>query len=309
MRTILAVIASAGLVGCVGSIDTPPGSSNKDPIADPTTGNDGNDNGDNPSGSDLSAAKALFDANVFSAIKAKCSGGACHSETAQGATLTRFVSDDAARGWQVAVGYTALVGNFTTTAAPILTLLANTHKGMSWTPTEKDNIAAWLSKELELRNGQTPTTPGQPNPSQVADTLVSQFAGCMKLADFQAANMAGAWAKLQSNEGQCEQCHGNGGEGFIANNDPAVAFPIVSTKKAFWLQYFTVDLSKGIAMVKVVSNTVSFAGVCNRQTPHIAHPTFPCTNNAGVTALTNFYTKTMANVAAGGCAPKPLENF
>lgn len=304
MRTILALIASAGLVGCVGSIESPSGF---DKPVDPKTG-DGNDNNDNPVNADLTAAKQLFDTTVYSAINAKCSGGACHSDDAQGSTLTRFVAKDASLGWQIAVNYTALVGNFTETA-PIITYVANGHKGVSWTQAEKDNINKWLAKELELRNGQAPTPPGAPTPTAVSEALMAQFAGCMKLTDFQAANMAGAWAKLQSGEGQCEQCHGNGGEGFIANNDATTAFTVVSTKKMFWLQYFTVDLSKGNAAAKVVPNTVSFAGVCNRQAPHIEHPTFPCTNNAGVTALNNFYTKTMANVTAGGCTPKPLENF
>jgi len=308
MRTILALIASAGLVGCVGSIDPPPGGGGNDPV-DPATGDDGNDNGDNPAGGDLTAAKLLFDTNVYGVVKAKCSGGACHAESAQGSTLTRFVADQPATGWQIAVGYTALVGNFTT-SAPFLTLIANGHKGMSWTQTEKDKITEWLGKELELRNGTTtPTTPGTPGPSQVGDTLMAKFAGCMTLTDFQATNMAGAWANLQSGEGACKRCHANGGEGFIANETAATTFGVVSTKKMFWLQYFTVDFSQGLAAAKVIPNTVSFAGVCARQAPHQAHPTFQCTGNAGQVALKAFYDKTMANVATGTCAPKPLENF
>lgn len=304
MRTILALIASAGLVGCVGSIESPSGF---DKPADPVKG-DGNDNGDNPAKADLSAAKALFDSGVYSVLKAKCSGGACHSDDAQGSTLTRFVAKDAALGWQIAVNYTALVGNFTETA-PIITYIAPGHKGVTWTQAEKDSINKWLAKELELRNGQLPPVPGAPTPTQVSEALMAQFAGCMKLGDFQAANMANAWAKLQSDEGQCEQCHSNGGEGFMANNDAATTFGILSSKKMHFLQYFTVDLTKGNAMAKVIPNTVSFAGVCNRQAPHIEHPTFPCTNNAGTAALTNFYNKTMANIMAGGCTPKQLEDI
>jgi hypothetical protein len=302
MRTLLALIASTGLIGCVGSIDPP--SSGFDTPVDPATG-DGNNNGDNPKGADLTAAKQLFDANVYPMLLAKCSGGACHSEIAQGSTLTRFVATDAALGWQIAVNYTALVGIFTDTA-PIISYVANGHKGVSWTQAEKDKITQWLGKELELRNGTTtPTTPGTPGPTQVSEGLIAKFVNCMDLADFKTANMAPAWANLQSGEGACKRCHVNGAEGFIANENPDAMFKIVTTTKMLWMQYFTVDLSQGLAAAKVIPNTVSFAGVCNRQAPHIEHPTFQCTGNAGQTALQNFYTLTMAKVGAGGCAEKP----
>lgn len=301
MRNLLALlIASAGLVGCVGSVDPP----------DTVDINDGNTTTtNNPTGADLKAAQALFDANVYPTLSAKCSGAACHSETAVGSTLTRFVATSATNGWQVATGYVGLVGNFTT-AAPILTKIANGHQGMSYTTDEKDKITAWLAKEVELRNGQTTPTPtGGETLSQAADRVMSQFAGCMTIADFQATNMAAAWANINSNEGQCKRCHVNGESSFIANADPASAFSVISAKKMFWLQYFTVDLSGGAAAARVTMNGVSFKGVSNRTAPHLTHPTFPYPNNAGVNALNAFYQKTQANIAAGGCQPKTLENF
>ena len=70
MRNILlTAIAAFGLVGCVGGISSEGG----DPLQSPD--GDGNDNGDNPAGSDLSAAKQLFDSNVYPVINAKCTGG------------------------------------------------------------------------------------------------------------------------------------------------------------------------------------------------------------------------------------------
>lgn len=301
MRNLLALlIASAGLAGCVGSVDPP----------DMVDINDGNTTTtNNPTGADLKAAQALFDANVYPTLSAKCSGAACHSETAVGSTLTRFVATAATNGWQVATGYVGLVGNFTT-SAPVLTKVANGHQGASYTTAEKDKITAWLAKEVELRNGQTTPTPtGAETLSQAADRVMSQFAGCMTIADFQATNMAPAWANINSNEGQCKRCHVNGESSFIANADPASAFSVISAKKMFWLQYFTVDLSGGAAAARVTMNGVSFKGVSNRTAPHTAHPTFPYPNNAGVTALNAFFQKTQANIAAGGCQPKALENF
>jgi hypothetical protein len=305
MRMLLTLIASAGLVSCVGDIS---GQSN---ITDPT--NDGNDNGDNPAGSDLTAAKQLFDQNVYSIVNAKCSGGGCHSETATGTTLTRFVATDAARGWEVAVGYTALVGNFSPSAAPILTMIKpGTHKGVTYTPDQETKITEWLNKEVELRNGQTPTPPGGGGEtlSQATERVLSAFAGCMTLENFQQTNMAQAWGGMRAqNNQECENCHNFGDQGFIASQQTQLMFDVVSTKKMFFLQYLTVDLTKGAAQAKVIINTVSFQGVATGQDPHREHPRFNATNNQGMTALTNFYNRTMERVNTPGlCAPRPLQN-
>jgi hypothetical protein len=296
MRNLLALIASVGLVGCVGSVDPP--------IFD-----DGNDNGDNPAMADLTEAKRLFDSNVYGTINASCTGTACHSEDAQGSTLTRFVAKDPAKGWETAVNYTGLVANFTT-AAPILGKIeAGTHYGKSYTQEQKDKIVEWLAKEVELRNGQPnqPQTPGGETLSQAAERVMSAFAGCMTIENFTAANMGPAWANINSNEGQCKRCHANGESMFIANQDNATAFSIISTRKMFWLQYFTVDLTGGAALAKVIPNQYSFQGVYNRQPPHVGHPTFTHPNNAGMQALTTFYNSTTAALGTG-CAPKVLQN-
>jgi len=307
--TLLAAIATVGLIGCVGGIDNGP---EGDPLDSPD--GDGNDNGDNPAGSDLSAAKALFDSGVFPTITAKCSGGACHAENAQGTTLTRFVALDGARGWQTATNYTALVGNYASSAAPILTLIKpGTHKNMTYTTDEETKITAWLNKEVELRNGQPmqPTTPGVESLSQATERVLSKFAGCMQITDFNAANMAQAWGNMGAQNNQnCENCHENGGEGFIATQRQQFMFDVVSTKKYFFLQYLTVDLTQGAAMAKVVINTASFKGVAEGLDPHREHPRFNATQNQGMTALTAFYNATMARVNAvpSVCDPKPLSN-
>jgi hypothetical protein len=300
--TLLAAIATVGLVGCVGGIEQGP-----DPLTSPD--GDGNDNGDNPAGENLAAAKQLFDTNVFSIVTAKCSGGACHSETATGATLTRFVATDPAKGWQVATNYQALVGNFTLTAAPILTLVKpGTHKGVVYTADEDLKITAWLQKEVELRNGQTtPPPPGAESLSQASDRVLAEFNGCMTKADFDAANMAAAWGNLGSDEGPCQNCHATGGEGFIANATGTMAWDVISSRKYFFLQYLTVDLLGGPTMAKMMVNETSFRGVSNGQAPHLEHPRFNALNNQGMTALRLFFDTVIAKKAAGTCgAPKPF---
>jgi hypothetical protein len=311
MRSTLLAALTVGLIGCVGGIDS---GAPIDPL-DVEDGQDGNDDGGNPTGNDLSAAKALFDTGVFPTIAMKCSTNACHSETATGTTLTRFVATDAARGWQVAVNYAALVGNYAASAAPILTMIKpGTHKNVTYTTDEETKITAWLNKEVELRNTSTtnpPPPPGTESLSQATERVLSKFAGCMQITDFNAANMAQAWGNMNStNNQQCENCHATGGEGFIASQQATAMYGVVSTKKYFFLQYLTVDLTMGAAAAKVIINTTSMTGVATGQAPHAEHPRFNPTQNQGMTALTKFYNATMARVNAvpSVCDPKPLSN-
>ncbi|MBA2559831.1 MAG: hypothetical protein H0V07_08085 [Propionibacteriales bacterium] len=307
MRSTLlaATIAAIGLVGCVGGISSEGG----DPLDSPD--GDGNDNGDNPAGSDLSAAKILFDNNVYGIVNAKCTGGACHSETATGSTLTRFVATDASKGWQTATNYNAVVGNYAPSAAPILTKIKAGHQGKTYSTVEESKITDWLNKEVELRNGQTTPPPaGAETLSAATERVLSEFAGCMTKTNFDTANMANSWGGMQAqNNQECENCHTNGGFGFIATRNSTNMYTVVSTKKYYFLQYLTVDLTMGAAAAKVIVNETSFRGVSNATDPHREHPTFNATNNQGMTALKAFYTSTMAAKAAGTCgAPVTLKN-
>lgn len=303
--SLLAAIATVGLMGCIGSVEQGGGN----PLETPD--GDGNDNGDNPAGSDLSAAKQLFDQNVYSVLNAKCTGAACHAQTSTGATLTRFVASDPAQGWQTATNYQALVGNFTATAAPILTKVKpGNHQGVVYTPDEETKITAWLTKELELRNGQTTPPPaGAETLAQASERVLAEFAGCMTLTEFQTANMADAWGDMNAqNNQQCENCHATGGEGFIASRNETFMWNVFSNRKYYFLQYLTVDLLGGAAAAKVIINETSFRGVATAQAPHQEHPTFNAgPNSQGMVALKQFYDLTMAKKLAGTCgAPRPF---
>ncbi|MBA3817704.1 MAG: hypothetical protein H0X17_02335 [Deltaproteobacteria bacterium] len=306
MRTLLVLIASVGLVGCVGDVET---GSNVDP-ADPT--DDGNDNDDNPAGGNLNAARQLFDTTVYTVINQKCTGGACHSEAATGTTLTRFVAADATKGWEVAVGYQALVGNFAASAAPILTMIKPGHKDVVYAPDEEQKIVAWLDAEVAARNGQPvgPAPTGGETLSQATERVLSAFAGCMTYENFQAANMSQAWGGMEAQNNQnCDNCHTTGAEGFLASRQPQFMYDVVSTKKYYFLQYFTVNLTMGAATAKVELNKSSFLGVANGQDPHREHPRFNALENAGMTASRKFYDATMLRVnTAGVCAPRKLDN-
>jgi hypothetical protein len=303
MRTLLALIASVSLVGCVGD------------VSDMPTPTDDTQDTTNPAGGNTDAAKMKFDQNVFPIINAKCSGGACHSQAGAGGSVTKFVATNATDGWSVATGYTALVGNFTSSAAPILTMIKpGTHKGVTYQATEESKIVEWLDAEVAARNNQPtgPTMPGQETLSQATERVLSAFAGCMQFTDFQTANMAQGWGGMTAqNNTECDNCHNSGGEGFIASRQAQFFYDVVSTKKYYFLQYMTVDLTGGAAAAKVVMNRASFIGVSSGLDPHREHPRFDgSTNSTGWQALTKFYNATMTRVNTPGlCMPKPLQNM
>jgi hypothetical protein len=75
-------------------------------------------------------------------------------------------------------------------------------------------------------------------------------------------------------------------------------------------QYFSVDLSGGVATAKVIINTRSFTGVGQGLAPHVEHPRFNLTNSTGLAALQKFYDATMAakNAVPTTCGPSTLTN-
>ena len=308
MKTLLSLIATAGLVGCVGGIDEPP------VVTDPldTPDGDGNQNGDNPVGADLTEAKALYDSGVYGTVKAKCTSGACHLENQIGGSVSKFVSVEPTRGWQTATNYSAVVGIYDAASAPILTKIAPAnHYSVTYTPAEIAGITTWLNKEIELRNGQ----PGGTDPVTTTETLgaaaervIQQFAGCMHIDDFRQANMADAWGNMGSDEGDCVQCHENGGEGFIATDQETKFFQRLTKNKWEFLMYFTPDLTMGATGAKMQENRASFYGVAEGRDPHREHPRFNAGDDSqGIIALKSFYELTQLRVAAGGCAPGNLQ--
>jgi hypothetical protein len=305
-NTLLAAIAAIGLVGCVGGIDsgTPPkDDKDKDTDTDTGTNDPGNstNNQDNPTNADLSEAKKLYDDNVYSIMAAKCTNGACHQQAGTAGSATKFVATAPADGWEIAVGYTAFRGNFTPTNAGVLTMIASGHQGASYTGDEIAKITAWLNKEVELRNGTIP-------PADGGSEALATFAGCMTMDNFNAANMAEAWGRMEAqNNQECDNCHATGGYGFVANRaDVDLVYNALTKKKYYLMQYIKADLTVP-DMPKVIINMSSFIGVANAQDPHREHPRFDCQegdcNNPGMTALKEFYDKTMADWTAGACGP------
>lgn len=320
MRAVLlAAIASMGLIGCVGQLDDM--GTNGNPTG-PVGG------GTNPNPTPNSQAKSMFDQNVYPIISSKtatsgCALSGCHM-VGNNPGSTQFVAATAADGYGTATSYQALVGNFTTTSAGILTKVAAGHNGRVFSSAEQKAITDWLNQEV-LERGQGGTGSGgttTESPGAATARLMNEWSACMNITDFNTANMATAWGQMQTNGGsRCESCHVTGGYGMIvtqiAETTPTGGpglFTTIATNKYYMIPYFTVDLTKPSVgptgagkMGQVIINTTSFEGVARQQPPHTEHPTFNPDTNQGMTALKQFYDLTMAKVTAGGCGTTKLD--
>lgn len=297
MRNTLLAVVAAGLVGCVGGIDMPP-----TPTTPPTDGVGGGGTG--PAAAE---ARKLFEDNVYPIVSAKCIG--CHSSAGAVGNVTAFVAPAKTDGYVTAVGYQAVVGDWTPTGAPLLLKITATagHQGQTYTQDEKDKITAWLTKELESRAGGPPVTPTGESPAEATIRLTKEWSGCMKLANFTTANMK-AWGNMQAGNSACKTCHNAGEYGEIADNVDNPFFTVISTNKYYMAQYFSADLSGGVANAKMIVNTRSFTGVGSALAPHVEHPRFNLTGSTGLAALQKFYDLTMAAKTAGTCGPPTLTN-
>ena len=306
MRTFIALIASLGLVACVGGIDSPP-TETDDPEEDGV--------GDGGSGSAAIEAKRLFETDVHPVIAAKCVG--CHNVVGPVGNITGFVDTSLTSAYATAVSYQAVMGDRTPTGAPILTKITAaaktpSHVNLTYDATEVSKITGWLNKELEARApGDDPVPPTGETPAQATVRIMQEWSGCMTLDNFTAANMR-AWGNVNAGGGgNCKTCHNQGEFGHVASNIDQPYFDIISQDKYYMLQYFSIDMTGGVAAAKVIINNRSFEGVGNRLAPHQQHPNFNPTDNNGYRALEAFYLSTnTAKLAApaGVCGPPKLMN-
>jgi hypothetical protein len=304
-NTLLAVVAAMGLVGCVGGIDMPTPTPTPTPTQPPPDGVGGGG-----SGSAAIAARNLFETTVYPIVAAKCIG--CHSSAGPVGNITGFVAPAVADSYVTAVGYQAVVGDRTPTGAPILTKITSAagHQGQSYSQDNKDKITAWLAQELAARAGGgtgSGSGTGGESPADATVRLTKEWSGCMKLANFQTANMK-AWGNMRADNSACKTCHVDGEYGQIAADTDNPFFTVISTNKYYMAQYFSVDLSQGVATAKVIINTRSFTGVGTALAPHTEHPRFTLAGSTGLAALQKFYDLTVAAKAAGTCGPPTLTN-
>ncbi len=271
--------------GCVGGV-TDPGPGDNTPTPDaPVT----------PIGK---AGKQLYMNTVHSTVTAaKCSSPACHGQPND--TIYGFAEMDASAAYEKIVKLPTLVGTFTPASAAFLTKIDTTpeHYATTYSAADKAAITAWLAQEVMDRSDGSSPPPIDPI------AKLREFSGCMKLADFTAANMI-RWGQMAAANGQaCKNCHAQGQASFITGNGTAgnaeQFFTTLTTQKDLLLKYFTVD-----ATGKVVINTGSQtnAGVNIEN-----HPRYDPTTNLGMAALQDFYMRAEAHrVAVPSTCDAPL---
>lgn len=136
--------------------------------------------------------------------------------------------------------------------------------------------------------------PGTPTPTpETPDSVIARWQDCMTFSDFQTANMANAWANMQTSTGyKCTACHASGGNGFIATTDAQQMFDVLAANKYYLLGHITLSpTAQGSYEVIVNENTIPAAG--SGQVPHTEHPRYDAT--AGMNATRMFYNLTQAH--------------
>jgi hypothetical protein len=254
-------------------------------------------------------AQPLFEAPVAPVLQASCSAAACHGGV--GNSPLKFLPADITGYYDVVVSYDdRVIGYFDKTTAPMLTrIVPGPHNGAVYTTEQAQAVRDWLDAELEARStpggGGADGGVGVPQtPGQVSKALIAEWSGCMDLATWDNLGVASAWANKGSGEGTCEKCHINGQSSFIATNDSARMFNILTTNKYYMLAYFTPNVTD-LATAKMEVNWDLITRVGTGQYPYIEHPNFntDINNSQSLQILQQFYDETMARKAAGQCDP------
>src|SRR5258706_10132230 len=125
MRSVIITMATFGLVGCLGQLDSPGGVG---------PGTNPNPTGDNSQG------RKMFEQNVYPIIRnpgqaSDCSQ--CHDSAQPSGNVTGFVSANVADAYATATSFQAVVGNFTPTSAEIVTQVDNHHQNRVYTADQK----------------------------------------------------------------------------------------------------------------------------------------------------------------------------
>lgn len=285
--TLLAALTSMALGACIGSLDS------IDPGEEPTPP---------PPGSLTPAQKAreAFDKGVHPVMMNKCVS--CHS-AAGGATSTAFVSPNLADAYTTVTSYQTVVGDYSEAGAKIYSYVQGGHHG-PYLQDEQGKLLNWLALEVQARPEQGP--PPAESPGQVAEKLIQKWSACMKVTDFNAANMDSDWANTNSNLGRCNRCHEVGDSNFIASDlgDGTRMFTAISTDRYFLMSFFVPDVVS--AEKKMVMNLPAIRRATDGLRPHTEHSrTNNLNNNGAVDALTQFYNATMENLQNNNCDPAP----
>ncbi|MGQ0507746.1 MAG: hypothetical protein ACT4TC_20785, partial [Myxococcaceae bacterium] len=264
-------------------------------------------------GGALPQNKALFESTVQPILRntatAKCS--VCHVPGT--VSSVSFLAAAPANDYTTITSYANVVGTFEKAKAPIMIPPPAFHASVQFGPNDLTTIGAWLDAEYAARSatGNNPTT----GPGAVVKQMLSKFSGCMDEATWNAEKVGQAWAQLNTNEGTCNACHVNGEAMFIASEDSARMFKVVSSHPSFIKQFFSVNVTDP-ANPKMEVNLSRVNNALANQGLQVQHPRLqngilpqvlgggqqvtPADNNA-TKALQRFFDATMVKMNAGTC--------
>lgn len=288
MRTLLTPTLFATLLtaaGCVGTLDSGDDDGNPDP--QPTA----------------SLGRQQYDREVAT-VMANCSG--CHES---GGSATAFLgAGGASDNYQVlTTTQRATIGDFNPSQAPVLIYGQNpAHAGPELTAAQAAIVEDWLVQEAMDRNIDISGTPPPAPAGRVSSRqALAKFSACMNFGAW-TENIGGltmtSWATKQSNQGQCNSCHGAGDGAFYAYNDAQMMFDMNRTE-LFMRAFFTTkpinpndpnsDFMVVPNMMKLKSKGSGAGGL---------HPNYQI-DDGYFTRLQAFYDTTQAGLA--GCTATP----
>ncbi len=281
MKKYLVILGTLALAaGCQGDFATdgggftPPAPDAMTPVVTPDAG---------APPADLSGAEALYEANVRPIIIANCSpGGACHSSQSPA-----FVASDPSQAYELIQGYKDTLFPGYESLGSLLLQYGQNHKSANFLADDIVAVQSWLAVEKMQADANAPQY-----------STLQIWSGCMNIDDWEEENVANLWAnKNAQNEGDCDVCHNLGADGFIASEDSARMFKLITELPSLMPSFFTLDATG----TNVLINRSRLENVGNLLEPHQAHGAFSLNNDNAMEALQRFYDKTKARELGGLC--------
>lgn len=281
MKKYLTIIGTLALAaGCQGEFNS--GNNGINPVQPDAMVEVAPDAGAPPA--DLSGAESLYEANVRPIIIANCSpDGACHTSQ-----TPAFVSADPNTAYNLIQGYKDSLFPGFESEGSLLLQYGQAHQSAAFSADDIIAIQSWLAVEKMEADANGPQY-----------SALQLWSGCMNIDDWNEENVANEWAnKNAQNQGDCDACHNLGADGFIASEDSARMFRVLTEIPALMPSYFTLNA----AGTEVLINRSRLENVGNLLEPHQAHGAFQVDgNDNAMQALQRFYDKTKARQLLGNC--------
>jgi hypothetical protein len=242
---------------------------------------------------EMTAAHRAFEDDVVPILHDKCA--TCHSASASG-SQPKFLGEGESSYYDQILLYPSVTGDFDPGLAGVLTKIARGHYAVTYSEAEEAAILEWLEAEaLERGDGDDDGEVDRPP----AVNALAEWAGCMRLDDWAAANM-GRWADKETEEdGPCMNCHSDGLARFFAAPDSSEMFAM-HRYELYIIGFFTVKVDP-----EGTQTVVPALGKLRRMGSGNFHPNYATDEegDAEFASLAEFHRLTMNRKASGQCGP------